>query len=169
MEIINSIFIAVNVITFNEEYLNVDVISKGYEMVTLRLNKIFDKFNNVNIYQYLSTTENYNIKWEHHSLQIKIKYNNDTVYIFKDDDIHYNHVNDLCSKNFHIYPKEYNTSYSVYIPGHILNKNFSGTLTIFTNPLKYHELTNLVLTEYLSINNITQDIKDNILQLYYYV
>ncbi len=76
-----------------------------------------------------------------------------------EDDIDYNHVNDVCGNIYH--PQNYELSYSVY------NTFYKkSALNLFVDPLKYPELLSLVLFEFLKNNDYPQDIKNCILLLY---
>jgi len=86
---------------------------------------------------------------------------NGQIYIFEDD-IDYNHVNDICDKSNTIPSlKEYELSYSMY--NHYHNKS---AVTLFVNPLKYPSLVSLVLSNFLTNNDYPQDIKNLILSYY---
>jgi len=90
-----------------------------------------------------------------------------------DDDVDYNHINNICGKmvdpltgNVYVFgnvyhPKNYELPYSVY---HNFYKK--SALTLFIDPLKYPGLVSLVLFEFLNNNNYPQDLKNCILLLY---
>ena len=82
------------------------------------------------------------------------------IYIIEDD-IDYNHVNDICGKSNIFLPKEYELSYSVYF--NFYNKS---AISLFVDPLKYPSLVSLVLSNFLTNNNYPQDLKNLILSCY---
>jgi len=129
----------------------------------VKLNKV-NTINDVNIYENsCSIKGNYSdtiiIKLEHNYFNDLLN-GGGQIYIFEDD-IDYNHVNDICDKSNIYQQKEYELSYSVY--NHYYNKS---ALTLFIDPLKYPSLVSLVLSNFLCNNDYTQDIKNLILSYY---
>ena len=135
-------------------YFNTDKIENS-----MKLNKI-KTVNNVNVYEnscsilFISSVI---IKLCHEFFNDLLKGNRD-LYII-DDDINYNHINDVCGNVYHL--KNYELSYSVYN-----NLYEKSAITLVVDPLKYPGLVSLVLFEFLTINNYPQDIKNCILLLY---
>ena len=145
---------------FDDETLDIAIRPVSHFQIYLTLNKI-KIIDDVNIYESLC-----DILWDGQRAIIKI--NNDfftsllkgggELHIINDD-IDYNHVNDVCANTYN--PKNYELSYSVF-------NNFSArsAITLIVDPLKYPEFLSLVLFEFLKINNYPQDIKNIILLLY---
>jgi len=137
---------------FNDDILDI-MIKVGY-IYYMKLNKI-DTIGNINIYEntcILPWTESkVNIKFLNLLLDVGIL----------DEDISYNHINELCGYIYH--PKNDELSYSVYY-----NIMKVSAITLFTDKiklLKYPALVSLVLFDFLH-NNYPQDIKNCILLLY---
>jgi len=160
---INKIIFAIESDHLNDDILNISVeTSLSNEKINIDENLTKTKtINNINIYQ-----KSCNIFYDDTSVVINLKNNlfdnllkgNGEIYILEDD-IHYNHVNDLCINACH--PINYEIPYSVYF-----NFYKKSAITLFIDPLKYPELVSLVLFEFLTINNYPQDIKNCILLLY---
>lgn len=162
-KIIRRIIFSIDKNQFDDEILHIDVnLHKDYHCY-LKLNKI-NTINDVNIYENsCSIKGNYSdtiiINLEHDYFNNLLK-GGRQIYIIEDD-IDYNHVNDICGKSNIFLPKEYELSYSVYF--NFYNKS---AISLFVDPLKYPSLVSLVLSNFLTNNNYPQDLKNLILSCY---
>ena len=164
--LITRILFSVHKDHFNDDVLNIVI------RVCNRLNNQFgfrdliktNTINNINIYESLCdifcNSDTVIITLCNPPFNDMLK-GNGTLHIIEDD-INYNHVNDICGNIFH--PKDYELSYSV-------NNLFfkSSAITLFVDPLKYPQLVSLVLFQFLNNNDYPQDLKNYILLLYNYV
>jgi hypothetical protein len=159
-KLIKRILYLINKDQFDENILDIkiEIILSKYH--TIKLNKILT-IENFNIYE-----NSCDILWNCSSVCIELcnghlnySTNGNVKLSIIEDDINYNHINDLCGNVYQ--PKRYELPYSVY-------DNFfhKSAITLFVDPLKYSELISLILCEFFKINQYPQDIKFPILILY---
>lgn len=170
---ITRILFSINKDDYNNDILDISIKIKYdlyYTYHKMKLNKI-NTVNKINVVDGVDTTVNVYENWcvipldsERICTTLLNKPFNDIlkgcgeIYILEDD-IGYNHINDVCGKIFP--PKKDEISYSVYY-------NFfnNSSITLFVGPPKYPELLLLVLFEFLRNNDYPQDIKNCILLSY---
>ena len=158
---INRILYSIDKNQFDDDILDIiiiDYFSQKFKF-SIKLNKI-KTINDINIYENLCNilfTSSVIIKLCNGPFNDISKLNG--LLTITEDDINYNHVNDICGDIYHL--KNYEVSYSV---NHLsFNKS---AISLIVDPLKYPELVSLVLFEFLEINDYPQDIKNCILLLY---
>lgn len=163
-KLIKRIIFCIDKDDFNDDILDITIKTEHQSLLyqDMKLNKI-NTTNNINVYENSCI-----ISWDGKTVIVTLttkSFNNllkgvGEIYIINDD-IDYNHVNDILNNNNLYLPKPYEESYSVYT-----NFYKKSALSLFVDPLKYPELVSFVIHEFLKNNDYPQDLKNIILLLY---